>query len=97
MASLQEVALTGWATQTACQRVLRPSASRKRIFDCEKLVVEGSWEVPGTVAFRELKEQEIRWLRSHHPGRKLLCDCRYRNPEALGYLMIYALLANPFS
>ena len=96
MASLQEVALTGWATQTACQQVPRPSASRKTIFGCGRLV-EGSWEVPVTVAFRELKEQEIRWLRSHHPGRKLLCDCRYRNPEALGYLMIYALLANPFS
>jgi hypothetical protein len=59
MASQQEVALTGWAIQTACQQVLHPSASRKKIFDCGRLV-EGSWEVPETVVSRELKEQEIR-------------------------------------
>jgi hypothetical protein len=96
MASQQEVALTGWAIQTAWQQILRPSASRKTIFGCGRLV-EGSWEVPETVVFRELKEQEIRQLRSHHPGRKLPCDCRDQNREAPGYLMIYALLVGPFS
>jgi hypothetical protein len=59
MASQQEVAWTGWAIQTACLPHLRPSANRKTTFDYERLV-EGSWAVLKTVAFRELKEQESR-------------------------------------
>jgi len=59
MASRREEAWMGWAIPTACLEVLRPSVSRKRIFDCERLA-EGSWVVPETVVFRVLKEQEIR-------------------------------------
>jgi hypothetical protein len=59
MASQQEVALTGWAIQTACLQVLRPSVNQKTTFDYERSV-EGSWEEPETVAFRELKEQGSR-------------------------------------
>jgi hypothetical protein len=59
MASQQEVASMGWARQTACLQALRPFANRKTTFDYERSV-EGSWEVPETVAFRELKEQETR-------------------------------------
>jgi hypothetical protein len=59
MALQQEAALMGWAIQTACLPHLRPSANRKTTFDYERLV-EGSWAVLKTVAFRELKEQESR-------------------------------------
>jgi hypothetical protein len=58
-ASQQEVALTDWAIQTACLQHLRPFANRKTTFDYERSA-EGSWVVPETVAFRELKEQESR-------------------------------------